>query len=313
MPINEFRESIRLTNAVDVSAGNYALYQKKINLMPGHRNTVNFIDVIDDNALSSVISSGQAYQFYISKYPVIPTGDTFANLFDRSGPAGSDPNVLFYMYAVAPETGDTRFAEFPNQFLGSSPTFSFYQDHLYLTLILFDAAGTPEFDASGISFSVYMAVESIEVDAVEYGMGYWSEYLQAQVMFQMSQGTLMQSTMGQQAGQTFPMWRTGGLRPERMMDSNQLANWWFNLDGNFAERTATVLDLRTAYNAAKQMQTYDIAFGRDLGALGAFPDWIRLNALPSVISGPERAEFPTAIFPTAVDIAAGVNNVQVMT
>ena len=61
------------------------------------------------------------------------------------------------------------------------------------------------------------------------------------------------------------------------------------------------------------MVGFDSAFGGVDVAKGDVPDWIRLDALPSVISGPERSEFPITIMPTAADIAAGVNNVQVMT
>ena len=108
------------------------------------------------------------------------------------------------------------------------------------------------------------------------------------------------------------MWLAGGIRPERMLKADALADWWHSLDGNFAEKTQTVTNLREFYDDAKTMVSFTDAFGSD-SAKGGVPDWIRMSALPSVISGPERSDFPIAIHPTSTQIAAGVASLQIMT
>ena len=162
--------------------------------------------------------------------------------------------------------------------------------------------------------SVYMAIDSVDVNAVEFSMGYYKEYQDAQLIQVFSGGVQMQSTPLLQAGYNFPMWLAGGIRPEKMLRADALADWWHNLDGNFAEKTQTVTNLREYYNLAKTMVTFDAAFGGPAtDPKGAVPDWIRVNALPSVISGPELAEFPIQIFPDSTQIAAGVAPLQIMT
>jgi hypothetical protein len=262
-------------------------------------------------------NTGAAYLFYVSKYPVIPTDMIMAQSFVNAGPAASDPNVLFKASMVKTDNVAVAIeAEFPNQFLGSSPTFSFYTEHLYLTLILYDEVGP-----SGTTFiepqmSVYMAIDSVEANTVEYMMGYYKEYQEAQLVLLLNQGTLVSNSNefpADQMGYSFPMWLAGGIRPERMLKADALADWWHNLDGNFAEKTQTVTNLREFYDAAKQMVQFDEAFGIEDPVKGGIPDWIRLSALPSVISGPVRADFPIVIMPTSTQIAAGIASVQIMT
>ena len=317
MPIHEFRESISVQDGVPVAEDSYALFQKRISLRTGDRHTVNFIDFYDDSQISAGLTPPSAWQFFVSKYPVLPTNMSWVEgAIGNAGPPASDPNVLFkassVIGGVAPNIAQID-DEFPNQFLGSSPTFTFYTDHLYLTLILYNLVpdGQTVVDPQ---MSVYMAIDSVDVNSVEFSMGYYKEYQDAQLIQVLSGGVQMQSTPLLQAGYNFPMWLAGGIRPEKMLRADALADWWHNLDGNFAEKTQTVTNLREYYNLAKTMVTFDAAFGGPAtDPKGAVPDWIRVNALPSVISGPELAEFPIQIFPDSTQIAAGVAPLQIMT
>ena len=318
MAIHEFRESISIDDTVAVPGSSYRLFNKRINLKNGMRHTVNFIDFYDDSqleaSLPSTAAANSAFLFYVSKYPVIPTDMMLAQIFDNAGPPASDPNVIFKASMIQHQNSPAAISgEFPNQFLGSTPTFSFYSGHVYLTLILYDGV-----DPSGTNFvdpqmSVYMAIDSMKCNSVEYSMGYYREYQEAQLISLLNQGTLLPLTPAAQMGYTFPMWLSGGIRPERMLKADALADWWHNLDGNFAEKTQTVTTLRQFYDSSKQMVGFDEAFGSNDPVKGAIPDWIRMTALPSVIAGPVRAQFPSRIFPTAADIAAGISNVQIMT
>jgi hypothetical protein len=311
MPIHEFRESISIDDIVNVDGLSYQLFEKRINLRSGMRHTVNFIDFYDDSQFAALTGDNEGYLFYVSKYPITPTELIMAEIFQNAGPAASDPNVIFKASLIkTAATSPVITDEFPNQFLGSSPTFNFYSDHVYLTLILY-AATTASF--TDPQMSVYMAVESIDCNTVEYMMGYYSEYQTAQLIQKLNQGTLQPLTPEGQMGYNFPMWLAGGVRPERMLKADALADWWHNLDGNFAEKTQTVTNLREFYDASKQMVNFDEAFGTEDPVKGGIPDWIRLTALPSVVSGPVRADFPIAIMPTSAQIAAGVASVQIMT
>ena len=315
MPIHEFRESISVQDGVSLADDSYALYQKRISLRSGDRHTVNFIDFYDDSQVTPNMAAPSGWQFYVSKYPVIPTDQKLSETFDNAGPPASDPNVLFKASSIRP--GSSTYYqiddEFPNQFLGSSPTFTFYTDHLYLTLIMFNEVDSGQVIVDP-QMSVYMAIDSVDVNSVEFSMGYYKEYQDAQLVQVLTGGVQMQSTPLLQAGYNFPMWLAGGIRPEKMLRADALADWWHNLDGNFAEKTQTVTNLREYYNLAKTMVTFDAAFGGPAtDPKGAVPDWIKLNALPSVISGPELAEFPIQIFPDSSQIAAGVAPLQIMT
>ncbi len=315
MPIHEFRESISVQDGVSLADDSYALYQKRISLRTGDRHTVNFIDFYDDSQVSANMAAPSAWQFYVSKYPVIPTDQKLSETFDNAGPPASDPNVLFKASSIRP--GSSTYYqiddEFPNQFLGSSPTFTFYTDHLYLTMIMYNEADSGQVILDP-QMSVYMAIDSVDVNSVEFSMGYYKEYQDAQLIQVFSGGVQMQSTPLLQAGYNFPMWLAGGIRPEKMLKADALADWWHNLDGNFAEKTQTVTNLREYYNLAKTMVSFDSAFGGPAtDPKGAVPDWIRVNALPSVISGPELADFPIQIFPDSAQIAAGVAPLQIMT
>lgn len=311
MPIHEFRESISIADLISVDAGDYKIYNKRINLRDGFRHTVNFIDYFDDSQLGSNDGSDEAYLFYVSKYPVIPTNLIMAETFANAGPPASDPNVLFKASMVKNTAGTRSSDEFPNQFLGASPTFNFYTNHLYLTLILYNADASPETFLEP-QMSVYMAIDSVNCNSTEYSMGFYREYQEAQLIQMLNQGSLLPDTAAGQMGYSFPMWLSGGIRPERMLRADALADWWHSLDGNFAEKTQTVTNLREFYDDAKTMVSFDSAFGADT-AKGGVPDWIKMSALPSVISGPERSEFPIAIHPTSTQIAAGVASLQIMT
>ena len=315
MPIHEFRESISVQDSIALADNSYALFQKRISLRTGDRHTVNFIDFYDDSQVSTAMLAPSGWQFFVSKYPVIPTNMTLAENFANAGPPASDPNVLFKASSIRPGLSEYYQVddEFPNQFLGSSPTFTFYTDHLYLTLIMFNEANDGQTIVEP-QMSVYMAIDSVDVNSVEFSMGYYKEYQDAQLIQVLTGGVQMQSTPLLQAGYNFPMWLAGGIRPEKMLRADALADWWHNLDGNFAEKTQTVTNLREYYNLAKTMVTFDAAFGGPAtDPKGAVPDWIRVNALPSVISGPELAEFPIQIFPDSAQIAAGVAPLQIMT
>ena len=293
--IHEIRETIQLTGT---SGSNGVLqFQKRINLQDGKRHTINHIDFFDDG-LVNVASSIQnyTYQIYVTNYPIVLTAEQFNNNLVQSGPLAGDDMVLFKANGVqytTPSLQDYR-QEFPNQFLGSMPTFSFYTPQLYFTVIIErTTTPAPEFSKT-ISMSLYMAVDSKEVEAVEYGIGMLHEYSENQAMLRRNQGIVI--TQAQIIG-AMPMWQIGGIRPEFMASNatNLLGeNWFFSTAGYGGSETMSLTSgVRQGLANARNMVGFGNAFGSESGTK-ATPDWFKAIAkpFPGLESGPIRAQEP---------------------
>ena len=293
--IHEIRETIQLTGTSD-STG-VIQFQKRINLRDGKRHTINHIDFFDDGILgASTTLENQGYQVYVTNYPVVLTSEDFNNPSLLSGPLAGDDMVLFKANGIqyASPQQDVR-QEFPNQFLGSMPTFSFYTPQLYFTVIIEKVADDPVAEYSKtISMSLYMAVDSVEVEAVEYGIGMLQEYNENQAMLRRIQGIVI--TQAQIRG-AMPMWQIGGIRPEFMASNatNVLGeNWFFNVAGYGAsEVTSSTDQVRAGLADARQMVGFGDAFG-STSATKAIPDWFKAIAkpFPGLESGPIRSQEP---------------------
>ena len=145
-----------------------------------------------------------------------------------------------------------------------------------------------------ISMSLYMAVDSVEVEAVEYGIGMLQEYNENQAMLRRIQGIVI--TQAQIRG-AMPMWQIGGIRPEFMASNatNVLGeNWFFNVAGYGAsEVTSSTDQVRAGLADARQMVGFGDAFG-STSATKAIPDWFKAIAkpFPGLESGPIRSQEP---------------------
>ena len=95
MPITEIRDSLSVDDAVVVADGEYQLLQKRINLKSGFRNTIMSIDFFDDSAMGATLTATSGYQFFVSKWPVIPTNRNWAEVLTNCGPQAADDNRLF--------------------------------------------------------------------------------------------------------------------------------------------------------------------------------------------------------------------------
>jgi len=292
--IHEIRETIQQTGSSDTSI---LQFQKRINLKEGMRHTINHIDFFDDGidgALRPEQDTG--YQIYISNYPIVMTNEQFVlDSGMASGPLAGDDLVLFkasmlsFTYAANPPVFIRQ--EFPNQFLGSMPTFSFYTPQLYFTVIYTD---TGEVGTKNPSMSIYMAVESKEVAAVEYGIGMLQEYSENQAMLRRNQGIAITQT---EITGAMPMWQIGGIRPEFMASNatNLLGeNWFFSTAGYGGSEAMSLTDgVRQGLANARNMVSFGNAFGSE-SATKATPDWFKAIAkpFPGLESGPIRAQEP---------------------
>jgi len=139
-----------------------------------------------------------------------------------------------------------------------------------------------------------MAVDSKEVNAVEYGIGMLQEYNENQAMLRRTQGIVITQATIRGA---MPMWQIGGIRPEFMASNatNVLGeNWFFNVAGYGAsEVTSSTAQVRAGLADARQMVGFGDAFGSE-SASKAIPDWFKAIAkpFPGLESGPMRAQEP---------------------
>ena len=293
--IHEIRETIQQIGTSVAETGTIQ-FQKRINLQDGKRHTINHIDFFDDGIVDLGIVRNSAYQVFLTNYPIVLTDETFNQGVYQAGPLAGDDMVLFKANGVRDATPQENIRqEFPNQFLGSMPTFSFYTPQLYFTVILdrLSSEPAPEFTQE-IAMSLYMAVDSVEVDAVEYGIGMLREYNQNQAMLQRMQGITITQTdiIG-----AMPMWQIGGIRPEFMASNatNALGeNWFFSTAGYGGSETMSATSgVRQGLSNARTMTGFGDAFGKD-SAGKAIPDWFKAIAkpFPGLESGPVRSQEP---------------------
>jgi len=296
MPLHEIRETIQLEGS---TTNGILQLQKRIEISPGNRHTIMHLDFFDDNfgGFNTTPSTAtQGYQVYVSNYPIILTDNQFTSPVAgmKSGPLAGDDLVLFKANSLSTRTTTTLYGsqrqEFPNQFLGSQPTFSFYTPQLYFTVIFSDATDLEY--TRNVAMSLYMAVESYEVEAVEYGMGMIQEYSQNQAIVLRSQGRAITQ---REIIAAQPLWQIGGIRAEFMSsnDINTLGQQWFYSQAGYGESEGmTATDtIRSGLSSARKMADALLPFGDRANEI---PDWFKAIAkpFPGLESGPVRAQFP---------------------
>lgn len=296
MAIHEIRETLQASAA---STDGQLIVQKRINLQPGKRHKFMHMDFFDDN-ISGATNDGQnmKMQVYVTNYPIVLSDDIFhSGLTGDLGPLAGDDEVLFKAIRLSWSTGNARWynAEFPNNFLGSSETFTWYTPHLYFTVIWQQAPATSI--SRDFAMSFYAAVDSVDVDSVEYGMGVLQEYQQHQMRLLTENGVL--TDQAEIIG-AMPMWQIGGIRPEIMTGFDPIVtntSWYLDqaYDSDAGEVMQGAPTIRATLNFARAMVGFDEAFGTQ-GGIDA-PDWFKQIAhpFPSITTGPVRANFPPVI------------------
>tara|TARA_R110000744_G_C19341944_1_gene559532 strand:+ start:706 stop:1620 length:915 start_codon:yes stop_codon:yes gene_type:complete len=291
MGLREIRETIVASGQTD--ANGLVQFQKRINLTPGLAHTIQHIDFFDDGALGATNSSADfSYQVWLTNYPIVITDEVFHSGSMRMGPMAGDDNVLYkahsLLYGVK---GVKTFNEFPNQFLGSQPTFEFYTPTLYFTVAV-QSDNVSVVIGPSIKMSIYLALEETNADPVEYGIGILQEFAENQAMLRRKNGVRMDRARIIGA---MPMWQIGGIRPEIMAEpsGNVFGEGWFfgaagYGDGEVMTDTAGV---RAGLRFARTMVDSTSAFGDQ--ALD-IPDWFKAitKNFPGLEAGPLRSQWP---------------------
>lgn len=262
----------------------FAIVQKKVQVQRGMRHKIEHADFYIDSPGSGYDSA----TFYLTPQPIILTDMNAPGLFAPAEqailPAYND-NVL-YKAKFSPReiTGFTN--EFPNSFLAARPTFNFYADTLYLTILFNGKAG----DAiQEFMCTMYAALDSKPIDAVEHGIGLIREQHGMLVSRLDVLGRAISAVRN--TGQIAPFYVYGGVRPERMIQGDTLLNYFLNVADRDDEFMSDTGILRGRVRAARAMQPNPDAFGAGIGAV-ATPDWIRLHLNEGLMSGPLRAQWP---------------------
>ncbi len=294
MAIVEIRETLEQASVV-IEAGDIAILQKKVSLQSGKRYTMMSVDFMDDS-FSVVGEVGVAMEFFLSPYPIIYTEMTLGGgAWNNRGPLASDDSVLFKetMFWYAGSGVGLYTERLPNNFLGALPTYSWYTPTMYLTAIYHNSTGI-DITLTDVALSVYASLKTKNADTVEFGMGIIGEYDEAQGRNLMSQGRIVPT--GSNVQQTFPMWRTGGIRPEFTLRADALADFWVPGFGQDNEKVTSVGDMQVYIKAARQMVSSLDAFGKLDVAKGFIPDWLRFEAaFAGAAYGVEAAEMPPVL------------------
>lgn len=273
--VEEFRETLEQGTVNVIDEADITIIQKRINLQGGKRHTMMAVDFMDDSFILPTDVSPRGYEFFVSPYPIIYTEMRLAEIMPERGPLGADDCVLFKRTSIQ-SGGEVYTQQMPNQFLGTMPTYSWYTPSLYLTLILHKQEGAPTWSITDLGMSVYLAVDSKNVDAVEYGMGLIREYDAAQGRNIMAQGREIEKT--DNVGEVFPMWRAGGIVPERMIRGGPSQADFF-VQGALSEAETMLAQNQLAIwmRRSGQMQPYTVAKGSLDPAKGEVPDWVRFE------------------------------------
>lgn len=265
--------------------------ERIINLQRGARHTVNAIDVFLDNPyfdcnLSSVCNIVISSQPMLLTSEVISAGNGYLNDVPQ---AGVDTILYKGNFEVRSGNYNQITAEFPNNFLGATPTFSWYTPRIYMYVVITGTDGK-SITVDNFRLSAYIAVDNKKASYLSVMLGTIRERSIAQVAKISSLGRVIpQSRI---TGQTFPMYLYGGARTQFMMNADSLADFYTQLAPNESEKMLTTAQQREFMKSARTMVGFDDAFGEQSATLGGVPDWVRLFALTGVISGSVREQWP---------------------
>lgn len=299
MAIHEIRESLELSQPYILEKGdeqNLFIFQKRINLKAGQVHRMIQTDFFLDNPFTQ--QPKEAFmQFYVTPLPVIYT-DTRYGPYLNVGPSAANNYVLYkanLRQGRAMDPADPTIEilqEFPNDNLGTFPTFDWFSPHLYLTLIVACQEDEVGFDTLAMTF--YAAVESKDISYTKSMCGRMKERQEAHIATFMNNGHFINPATN--SGQIFPMWRHGGVRPSGMLAADQFGQFALPGDGMDGERMWDNTDLLAVASAGRTMVSTPDPFGADTAPYGFIPDWLVMDLPMGIQFGPIRSQFPQTLY-----------------
>lgn len=284
MAIEIVKETIELDSFTCDGDGN-AFFQKRINLSAGKVHNLLQTDIFED-AFSAADGTGVRFETAVSPYPVIPTNMPFiqtpaATRFKNRYPSAGDDTILFKVNGIIGDDTPATFNQFPTAQIAANQKMSFYTDHLYIS---FHIMGAPDQAFNNFAWSFMFTIDSKNVSSLTHSIGVLAESHNAMCALIMSNGHMQ--SLAVLRGNTFPMWRYGGIVGEHMIDPAVSGSFFLQintLDNELMQTTATI---RANISDARTMSAFDEPQGR------RFPEWILMGLNQGLVSGAVRDQWP---------------------
>ena len=282
MAIEIVKETIELDSFTCDADGN-AFFQKRINLSPGKVHNLLQTDIFEDAFFASD-SQAVRFEAAVSPYPIIPTNMPFiqsATNYKNRYPSAGDDTILFKVNGVVGDNSPTIFNQFPTAQIAANQKMAFYSDHLYINFHIMGGANN---SYTNFAWSLMFTIDSKNVSSLTHSMGVLAESHNAMCALVMSNGHMV--SLAVLRGNTFPMWRFGGIRPEHMITPLAANAYFLPINTRDAETMTTTPGIRQAVADAREMSAYDSAFG------DRRPSWLRMHLNAGVIAGALRDQWP---------------------
>jgi hypothetical protein len=278
MAVSIVKETIELPSVTTDSDGN-AFVTKRINLKGGQRHQLLQVDMYSDAFPSATYD----VETVITAYPAIPTNmdyDPAGGLTNRY-PAGGDNSILFKerRNEIFNSLSSGVATQFPSSEIAANNATLFYTDHVYINMHIMGAANTT---FSNIAYSFLMVLNDKSVPLLEHSIGVLQESHDAMCALLMSNGHMQ--SISNLRGNTFPMWRYGGMRPEYTITPTAANSFFLDIDTRDSEEMITTSAIRQSVADARRMGAFDSAFG------DRRPDWLTMDLNQGIVAGAIRAD-----------------------
>jgi len=282
MPISLIKETIEL-DRVTLDADGNAFLQKRVNLKETMQHNLIQTDLFED-AYFNLSGQQVRIEFAVSPYPVIPTNMPFipaAVGFANRYPSAGDDSILFKANGTAGDLLPTETSQFPSEQIAANQFTAFYTDHLYVNVHLM---GQPNLVLENFAWSFLFTVYDKKVPILTHTMGVLKESHDAMCALLMSNGHMISKATLR--GNTFPMWRYGGIVGEHMVNPIAAGGFFLEISTLDDELMQTTAQVRSAIADARTMTAFDQPQG------GRFPEWILQGLNQGLVSGAVRDQWP---------------------
>lgn len=288
MALSIIKETIELESIMTDGNGN-AFITKRINLQEGRMHSLLQVDMFQDRFPTFDPTAPQLANFevVISAYPSIPTNMDFSPGQPNSYVAAGDDSVMFklhrqvYDLARVGSFQNATEEQFPSPEIAAQNKTFFYTDHVYINMVW---RGAIIQEYQNLAYSFLLVLDSKKVPVITHTLGVLAESHDAMCATLMSNGRMV--TLSVLRGNTFPMWRFGGIRPEYMITPTAANAYFLPVNTRDAEAMSTAPQIRQAVADSREMSAFDAPFG------DRRPAWLRINLNSGIVAGAVRDQWP---------------------
>ena len=282
MPLSIIKETIEL-DTVTLDAEGNAFLQKRINLRETMQHNLIQTDLFED-AYFAPDGQDVRIEFAVSPYPVVPTNMPFAQTvigYRNRYPSAGDDSILFKANGSVGDLSPSTIQQFPSEQIAADQFQAFYSDHVYINIHLM---GQPDSVFTNFAWSFMFTIMDRKIPILTHTMGVLKESHDAMCALLMSNGHMI--TRAALRGNTFPMWRFGGIVGEHMVDPTAAGSFFLEINTLDNELMQTTAQVRSAIADARTMSAFDEPQGR------RFPEWILEGLNQGLVSGAVRDQWP---------------------